>query len=448
MFQKRTTPKSIMHSFLRLIFSLHPVVWICASANFLNQADRTLMSFAIVPITHDYGLSYAQRGVILSSFQVGYLLTQVVSGPACARVGSGVLVLLVAVGAWSVCTVLTPAAVHIVAASLWPLLVCRALMGLAEGFCWPATYHSVNACTGSSLRSTATAVLIAGGTAGQIVAVGLTACTHWTTQFVVLGSAGLVWSCTTRLLGITDRAETLAARGNTADVSYPASVYIRVFRRLLVTRSMVAIYIAHTAHNAMYFLFFTWMPTYLHEVHNVPTKDMVMMVFPLIAAAVFGPLFGILSDSVLVPRMSNIRSVRVTMNGIALLGPALLAMVMTSCESYLSVIVLYTIIIALASACSSGYMANHGDVFPRHTGLSFGLSSTLSALPGLFLGPAGAVLIESGRWDLLFSCITCVGVCGFLLYVWLGDSKDQSDVIEKEMVNVATVTTTNSSNSK
>eukprot|EP00760_Papus_ankaliazontas_P008033 PhM_4_TR13649/c1_g1_i3/m.32272 len=438
-----------MSSLFQMIFSLHPVVWICASANFLNQADRTLMSFAIVPITHDYGLSYAQRGVILSSFQVGYLLTQVVSGPACARVGSGVLVLLVAVGAWSVCTVLTPAAVHIVAASLWPLLVCRALMGLAEGFCWPATYHSVNACTGSSLRSTATAVLIAGGTAGQIVAVGLTACTHWTTQFVVLGSAGLVWSCTTRLLGITDRAETLAARGNTADVSYPASVYIRVFRRLLVTRSMVAIYIAHTAHNAMYFLFFTWMPTYLHEVHNVPTKDMVMMVFPLIAAAVFGPLFGILSDSVLVPRMSNIRSVRVTMNGIALLGPALLAMVMTSCESYLSVIVLYTIIIALASACSSGYMANHGDVFPRHTGLSFGLSSTLSALPGLFLGPAGAVLIESGRWDLLFSCITCVGVCGFLLYVWLGDSKDQSDVIEKEMVNVATVVaTTNSSNSK
>eukprot|EP00760_Papus_ankaliazontas_P008031 PhM_4_TR13649/c1_g1_i1/m.32269 len=442
-----------MSSLFQMIFSLHPVVWICASANFLNQADRTLMSFAIVPITHDYGLSYAQRGVILSSFQVGYLLTQVVSGPACARVGSGVLVLLVAVGAWSVCTVLTPAAVHIVAASLWPLLVCRALMGLAEGFCWPATYHSVNACTGSSLRSTATAVLIAGGTAGQIVAVGLTACTHWTTQFVVLGSAGLVWSCTTRLLGITDRGgESGTVCESAAEPTQPPLpffVYLHIFRRLLVTRSMVAIYCAHFCGNSMHFLFFTWMPTYLHEVHGLSTAGMGLLVLPLVAASLCGPAFGVLSDR-LVHRhpVMTIRDVRVLMTFIALVGPGVLVLFLQYATSLVSAILLYTVTAALASACSSGYMANHGDVFPRHTGLSFGLSSTLSALPGLFLGPAGAVLIESGRWDLLFSCITCVGVCGFLLYVWLGDSKDQSDVIEKEMVNVATVTTTNSSNSK
>ena len=95
----------------------------------LCYADRTNISLAIVPMSATFGYSDTTQGLILSSFFVGYVCTQILGGWLALKVG-GKPVLAVAVAVWSAATLLTPPAAS---TSTTVLLVTRVLMGLGEG---------------------------------------------------------------------------------------------------------------------------------------------------------------------------------------------------------------------------------------------------------------------------------------------------------------------------
>eukprot|EP00759_Apiculatamorpha_spiralis_P012115 PhF_6_TR19194/c0_g1_i1/m.28227 len=382
--------------------SIHPVLWWCIFANFLNQADRILMSFAIVPITEEFHLSYTTRGWILSSFAIGYIVTQMISGPVCVTSGSALKVLCNAVACWSVCTLLTPFfVVGLSSGWVFPLIVCRACMGLAEGFCWPAAYHAVNSHTPVEGRSKATAILVAAGTVGMLCGVGLGGF-HWFNQFVGLGIVGLLFSFIMRF-----SISTYASQANPQPKSMLS--FLNVFLALAKRKEMVAIYVAHFAGNCVLYLYFTWMPTYIHDVHNVPASSVSMLAIPLLCAAISGPIYGSLCDWVVHKKYAiSLRSARVLMTAVSLLGPAVVALLMPHVTSAAGAVVLYSLSAICTSAHGAGYMANHGDVFPQQTGLTFGLSNTIATIPGLAMGPLGSLAIGAGRWDLLFDGVAVV----------------------------------------
>lgn len=99
----------------------------------LCYADRTNISLAIVPMSAERGYSDSMQGLILSSFFVGYVCTQVLGGWLALQVG-GKPVLAVAVAVWSIATLLTPLAAS---AGTTVLLAARVLMGLGEGMALP-----------------------------------------------------------------------------------------------------------------------------------------------------------------------------------------------------------------------------------------------------------------------------------------------------------------------
>jgi ACS family sodium-dependent inorganic phosphate cotransporter len=83
----------------------YPIVLLAAVAVFICYMDRVIISVAIIPMATDFNWSPEQQGRVLSSFFVGYLLTQVAGGWLAERFG-GKVVLGVGVVFWSLFTLL------------------------------------------------------------------------------------------------------------------------------------------------------------------------------------------------------------------------------------------------------------------------------------------------------------------------------------------------------
>ena len=105
----------------------HTVVAMTFLAAFIAYTDRVNIAVAAVQMRVDLGWSQTQKGLVLSSFFVGYMLFMFASGWLANRFG-GKRVLGFAVLAWSVFTLLTPLAASI---SMPALILARCVPGLA-----------------------------------------------------------------------------------------------------------------------------------------------------------------------------------------------------------------------------------------------------------------------------------------------------------------------------
>ena len=65
----------------------YPVVLLAALAVFVCYMDRVVMSITIIPMAAEFGWSPEEQGRVLSSFFVGYLLTQIAGGWLAERYG-------------------------------------------------------------------------------------------------------------------------------------------------------------------------------------------------------------------------------------------------------------------------------------------------------------------------------------------------------------------------
>ena len=85
------------------------VVLLLCAAVFISYVDRTNISIGAIAMQAQLGWNETQKGLVLSSFFIGYILMMLAGGALAYRYG-GRIVLGVAVIWWSLFTALTPAA--------------------------------------------------------------------------------------------------------------------------------------------------------------------------------------------------------------------------------------------------------------------------------------------------------------------------------------------------
>ena len=83
------------------------LVALCFAAVFICYVDRVNISLAIGAMAKEFGWDKTTSGFVMSSFFIGYLLTQVPGGALAGRYG-GKWVLAGGVLLWSLFTALTP----------------------------------------------------------------------------------------------------------------------------------------------------------------------------------------------------------------------------------------------------------------------------------------------------------------------------------------------------
>ena len=116
------------------------VIALTVAAVFICYIDRVVISLAIIPMSAEAGWSETQKGIILGSFYIGYMVTQIYGGLLSDRIGAKI-VLGVGLVVWSIFTLITPWAFL---GGMISLIIARIGMGLGEGITFPA-WHSLYA---------------------------------------------------------------------------------------------------------------------------------------------------------------------------------------------------------------------------------------------------------------------------------------------------------------
>ncbi len=157
----------------------------------INYVDRFTMSFAIGPISQEFGLSTVAKGYLFSSFLWTYTLFLIPVGLLVDKFGSK-RVAAWGLGIWSVATAVTG-----VASGFTSILLCRLVMGGGESTTSPAGAGVIREWMPASERGMANAAFNTGAYAepavGALLAGSIVQIYGWRVLFYVAGVAGLIW---------------------------------------------------------------------------------------------------------------------------------------------------------------------------------------------------------------------------------------------------------------
>ena len=281
-------------------------------ATLINYIDRLTISVLAPVITKDLNLTNTEFGSIATSFLLAYTISQSLSGKLYDRVGikKGFTVSIII---WSLA-----AMAHGFAGSLRSLGAFRFILGLGEAGNWPGAAKTVAEWFPARQRALGMGIFNSGAAIGSVVAppviVGLTTYLgHWQPTFFVTGALGFIWLILWLLIyekperhkWLTDEEYRLIKSDDDAQepVPHPEATIATDVRsvpedasigwlKLLTYKQTWAIVLARFFVDPVWWLYITWLPLFLFQVHGFNLKEIGLFAWVPYAAADAGSLFG------------------------------------------------------------------------------------------------------------------------------------------------------------
>ena len=401
----------------------YTVVGMCFAAVFVCYIDRVNISVAAIAMQSEFGWSETTKGLVLSSFFVGYMLTQALAGWLADRFG-GKLVLGVAVIWWSLFTVLTPWAAY---SGFALLIAARIALGLGEAATFPASYGLFSRWVPAGERARSISLLASGvpiGTLFALITTGWIVTNYgWPAVFYWFGVAGIIWAAGWFLLIHDDpashprisRAE-LDRIGTKADASGQPLVF--PWRAFLKLPAFWALLVNHFCFNVLLYVALAWLPSYFRDAQGLSlTGAGLYSAAPWLSMFALTNLAGWLADH-LQRRGWRTVVVRKTMQTTGLVGGAVFLLMLQEVNSANVAVLLMCGALGLASFCVSGYATNHLDIAPKYAGALLGITNTVATIPGVVgVALTGWLVETTGSYDSVFVMVACVNLVG--VAVWL-----------------------------
>lgn len=297
-------------------FKLKGLRWVIITliffATLINYIDRMTISVLAEKIMLDFGLSNTQFGTIATWFLFAYTLSQSASGKLYDKIGikRGFTVSIVI---WSLAGIATAWA-----NGLRALSFCRFMLGLGEAGNWPGAAKTVSEWFPARQRALGMAIFNSGAAIGSIVAapiiVGLEAYFgNWHDVFIFTGLLGFIWLAAWLLLynspekhkWLTREEYNLIKEKNDTELVAPPETTIgdepvQTVRedkaigwfKLLTYRQTWSIVLARLLVDPVWWLYITWLPLYLSQVHGFDLKKIGLFAWVPFVAADAGSLFG------------------------------------------------------------------------------------------------------------------------------------------------------------
>ena len=404
------------------------------AATFICYIDRVNISVAIIPMSAELGWSATTQGTVLSSFFVGYLLTQIAGGRLADRFG-GKIVLAGGVLLWSLFTILTPPAAALGFAAL---LVVRIGMGLGEGVNFPAVYTLHARWIPVDERARSMALNNSGIPLGTVFALLVTpvvvAHLGWQWAFYLFGSVGLIWF-------VFWQTQTASAPHQHPRISPTELEHIRAhstpagdpgtappIAAFLKVPAVWAIIVAHFCNNWSLYVLLTWLPTFVNKGLGVDFASVgVFTMFPHIAYFIFLNVAGTVADT-LIRRGIEVGRVRKLMQTIGFGGVAIALLIVGHVHSAPMAIVIMTLGNGIFAFTAGGFFVNHMDVAPRSAGTLMGITNTAATIPGIIgVYVSGLILDATGSWAIVFDVAAGVALFGLAFYLVFASGKKVFD---------------------
>lgn len=394
------------------------VVLLCFAAVLISYLDRTNISVAAIAMQEDLGWDEATKGIVLSSFFVGYVLLQVIAGTLANRFG-GRVVLGAAVLWWSAFTALTPPAA---AVSFGLLITSRIALGLGEAAVFPGSINMIGRWVPRAQRSRAVSLFSSGLSIGTVIALPLTAWIvrtwGWPMSFYAFGALGVVWA-------IAWFALVPAGRGVAAEEAAPGGV---PWRRILSTPAVWAIVASHFAHNWALYLLLAWLPSYFKSTFSVSLSSAGWLsAAPWLVSFLVANLGGVVADRALRAGRST-TAVRKGLLTAAFLGGATFLVLLPLATTPGMALLLMCGTTSALALCIAGFGPNAFDIAPRYADVIWGITNTAGTLPGIIgVAVTGFLVQRTGSYTAPFLVTAALCVGGALVYRAIGSGERQID---------------------
>jgi len=266
--------------------------WLLAllfSAMLILYVHRGAFSVAAPFMAAELHLSKAEIGLILSAFFWVYAFMQIPAGWIVDRWGTKTAY---SIGFlfWSGAAALEGAGRGVAS-----LVGFRVAIGAGQSISFPASARAVANSFNQRERGTVTGVYLTGvrfGTA-LVNAVGalFLARYSWRLFFLIIGLVPLIWLLPwNKFSQKWETTSTTQRQNGTAELSFLQTL------ALLRRRTVMGIFLGYFAYDYVWFIFVTWLPTYLFERKFSPSEMAVYSSVPYLPMSAIIIVAGILSD--------------------------------------------------------------------------------------------------------------------------------------------------------
>ncbi|MBY0211619.1 MULTISPECIES: MFS transporter [Priestia] len=237
----------------------------------INFADKSIIGLAAVPIMKEMNLSYAEWGLVGSSYYWLYPITGIFGAAWADRIGAKkVLGFLMLTWAFLQFGVLAIAALPL-------LVIYRILLGAFEGPFSPVAYNHADKWFPPKQRGFANSIVVAGGTVGAMIAapllVSLITLLGWKAAFACLGLASIVWFFLFQFF----TKESPVKRYQKMQKKKKAQlekINVKDFLKLLGSPSALFTTLAYFSTYILVVWFSVWLPIYLVEAIKMSPGEM------------------------------------------------------------------------------------------------------------------------------------------------------------------------------
>lgn len=236
----------------------------------INFADKSIVGLAAVPIMEEFQLSYAEWGLVGSSYYWLFPITGIIGASMADRFGVKKVLGFIMI-TW---TVLQFGVLAIAALPL--LIVYRVLLGAFEGPYSPIAYSHADKWFPPKQRGLAISIVVSGGTIGGMVAAPLLVASiaifGWKIAFAILGIASLVWFILFQFFTKENPAE--GSKEIPQVKKKLEKIKLRDFLLLLASPTALFTTIAYVSSYVLVVWFPVWLPIYLVEAIKMTNTEM------------------------------------------------------------------------------------------------------------------------------------------------------------------------------
>src|SRR6202167_2977635 len=273
------------------------IVWTLFFSTVTNYISRQTFSVLAPMLSSQYHFSHSDLGRILGAFQISYAITWLLGGIFLDAVGTR-LGLALAVVFWSVVNIFTG-----FASSVFGFAAFRFLLGIGEGFNWPAASKTVAEWFPSQERSIAVAIFDSGSSVGGALAAlaipWIAIAFGWQRAFVFSGLLGFIWLFMwLRLYHPLDQHPTVSPQEVTfirAGQDMPRKSEGKGLQRwikLSKDRTVWGVVLGRALTDPIWWFYVFWLPQYLSDARGFSLKRIALFAWIPFVAADIGNFTG------------------------------------------------------------------------------------------------------------------------------------------------------------
>ncbi|XP_053378553.1 sialin-like [Mercenaria mercenaria] len=410
------------------------------------------------------------QGIILGSFFLGYVLSQIPGGWFAGKYGGKLLY------GWSMflcatATLLTPLAAR---TSVVLLIVMRAIAGICQGVMLPCLHTLLSFWIPPLQRSTSVGFVYSGTQLGVMAAFPLCGflCVDgfdggWPSIFYVLGSVGVIWFCTWMFvvsdtpvshprISESEKEYIIDRLKSELDINKKSSS-CTPWSTIFTSLPVWAIIVTNTCAEWGTTTFLTNIPSYMKDVlHFDIQKAGFLASLPYLGFWIVANISANFADFLMKRGYISTTTARKIFNSIGSILPALLIVLLgTVADDSVIAVTMLTFGLAMSGCMyGSGFVVNPVDIAPRYAGIILAISNTTGSFCSFFTPFVIGIITEDKtqeQWKTVFYITAAVYTFGAIIFVmfgsgelqhWARDEKEEREIVvmdEKAKVEVKKV---------